>query len=349
MIKNTTLSVLLISVAATSSITKLLAETQTATVTPGSHEVVEFDGDESGLYQLNIQAGSGHTINDSDFTAEFKADTLWQRNSKTSYSITYTEKPKPPGVSVKGDFETSGGDGRGYSPNDFLVDVPNVDCEPKDKELIARHMGGGGFGSNTNGGHTLWLAEMRAYAFWKPPEGCTCNVGVCQNAKFNATITYSDGSSIGVSTNFYLLDGGYPHMGGGGSGENNEGKKFRWVMDQPWVSTKSSDDTNNVQEMTYTLTAEDFFMVIPHQGPPLSKMIVTWWSSGKAKRTGGALSLDSQSSSPNQQGWTAGSNSDRPPVAQGETANTYINRRWKKLSGSQNSMADNYLNFYNTK
>ncbi len=337
------------------------AESKTATVSPGKTEVVKFDGDPSGIYQLNIEATSGHTINDSDFTAEFKSSTLWQRNSKTSYNITYTTNPKPPGVSVEGDFERSGGDGgEGYSPNFFLVNVPNVDCEPEERELIVRHRAAQGgsfydvkFEPNTGGTKSLWLASMRIYAYWENKEyGCNFVVGVCQNARFNASIKYSDNSSIGVSTSAYLLDGNYPDHANGSSGVQSggthAGKQYKWMYDHPSVTIKTSAELEYVSEVHYTLEAENFFMLIPEQGPPVSKMNVTWSSSGTATLVDDELQLSSHSSSPSvSQVTNIGAESERPPVSQGENANVYLNKRWKQLSGGPNSRAAQFLSNYN--
>ncbi len=331
-------------------------ETKTATVSPGKTEVVEFDGDPSGLYQLNIQATSGHTINDSDFTAEFKSNTLWQRQSKTSYNITYTENPNPPGVSVEGDFERSGGGGgEGYSPNFFLVNVPNVDCEPEETRMLARNMASQFAGSNvrldpsSSGAKILTLAGMRTYAYWKDKEyDCAFEIGICQNVKLNAHIRYSDNSSIGVSTNQYILDGGYPYHGNETPGTASA-EKFVFIYDQPAVSISSAGELQFVTELSYTLEAECFYMVIPEQGPPVSKMVATWSSSGTATLVNGELELTSHSSSPSKSEVTkSGSASDRPPVSQGEIANIYGNKYWQKLTGGANSRADQYIVNYNT-
>jgi len=199
----------------------LFAASKTATVSPGKTEVVEFDEDPSGIYGVNIEAAIGHTIKNSDFTAEFKSTTLWQRNSATHYSITYVEKPKPPGVSIRGDFESGSGSGNGYSPNFFKVDVPELDCEPEERKLQVVNLAAINFeedvkfGPKAGGGYALWMAHMRITALWKDKEyDCPFTVAICQNIKFQLRIRYSDGSSIGVSTNTYLLDGDYPEYAG---------------------------------------------------------------------------------------------------------------------------------------
>lgn len=316
------------------------AETKTATVSPGATEVVEFDGNPSGIYELSIQAAAGHTINDSDFTAEFKSTTLWQRNSKTSYDITYVDNPKPPGVSIKGDFASSGGGGEGYSPNFFLVNVPNVDCEPEDKELFVI-MKQSSFFENSR----MHLATVRPTARWNQPENFDCTIGICQNVKFNLKKIYSDGSSIGVSSSSYLIDGDYPNQASS-SGTAGDGKRYTYMEDQPATSVKTGE-APDLNEMHYSIEAENFFMIIPQQGPAISKMIVSWSASSTVKRDANGLSLHTANSNPDGNNENTGSESERPPVSVGENAAQYGNSRWKKLSGGATSMAEIYLPLHN--
>lgn len=112
----------------------------------------------------------------------------------------------------------------------------------------------------------------------------------------------------------------------------------------------SSDEYNDAVEVKMAVNAENFFMIIPEKGPPVSKMIVRWSSDGTAARENDSFKL-SKSSSPSSvlaNAMINGEESERPPVSGGEKANLYGNSRWRKLSGGNGSMADLYLVSHNS-
>lgn len=120
------------------------------------------------------------------------------------------------------------------------------------------------------------------------------------------------------------------------------------MRDHPSVTIQDPAELEYVSELHYTLEAENFFMLIPEQGPPISKMIVAWSSSGTVTRVNGELQLTSHSSSPSlSQVEKTGSESERPPISQGENAIVFGNKRWKRLSGGPDSLAAEYLSKYN--
>jgi len=324
----------------------VFAETQTTTVAPGSHNLVKFAGDPAGLYQLAIQPASGYAIKDSDFTAEFKSTTLWQRMSKTQYNITYVEAPKPPDVSVEGTFETWGGGGPGPAPSGFLVDVRD-ECQPLETEIFVQREADGSYA-----GRRLHSAWVDIHARWKDPPCCACNVKICQNIKGSITITYTDNSAIRTAIDAYLLDSSYPgdvHASG-----TLNGKKWVKIDDQPSAPLLQGEE-NDTQEFRDVNHAEDFFMYIPSQGPPVSKMIVSWTATVVATRgeggvafNPGASSYDPSTTEPSDR--KDGQASARPPVSQGITATEYSNGpNWKQISGGPTSKAAEYVKRHNSK
>ncbi len=90
-------------------------------------------------------------------------------------------------------------------------------------------------------------------------------------------------------------------------------------------------------------------MLVPTQGPAVSKMIVSWSSTVVASNAPLAIQENLAIYDPQQIILEkAGAANNRAPVAQGVEAIVWLKSQWQRVAGSETSMAATYLAGHNT-